>query len=111
MTRAITTDRPSQARACAPATCASTWSERTRRARVASASERHEAEIPPSTERRTSRPARRAVSAERASEERPFVDAYGIEVFTRWWPVDEPRGLVLVSHGASEHCGRYDRFA
>jgi alpha-beta hydrolase superfamily lysophospholipase len=51
------------------------------------------------------------VSAEHASEERPFVDAYGVEVFTRWWPVDEPRGLVLVSHGASEHCGRYDRVA
>ena len=45
------------------------------------------------------------------SEERPFVDAYGVEVFSRWWMVGEPRGLVIVSHGASEHCGRYDRFA
>jgi alpha-beta hydrolase superfamily lysophospholipase len=45
------------------------------------------------------------------SEKRPFVDAYGIDVLSRWWMVDEPRGLVLVSHGASEHCGRYDRFA
>ncbi len=44
-------------------------------------------------------------------EERSFVDAYGIDVFSRWWMVDEPRGLLLVSHGASEHCGRYDRFA
>ena len=45
------------------------------------------------------------------SEEVPFVDAYGVEVFTRRWMIDEPRGLVLVSHGASEHSGRYDRFA
>jgi alpha-beta hydrolase superfamily lysophospholipase len=44
-------------------------------------------------------------------EERTFVDAHGIEVFTRWWPVDDPRGIVLVAHGASEHSGRYDRFA
>jgi alpha-beta hydrolase superfamily lysophospholipase len=44
-------------------------------------------------------------------DERTFVDTHGVEVFTRWWPVDEPRGLVLVSHGASEHSARYDRFA
>jgi alpha-beta hydrolase superfamily lysophospholipase len=44
-------------------------------------------------------------------DERTFVDAHGVGVFTRSWPIDEPRGLVLVSHGASEHCGRYDRFA
>jgi alpha-beta hydrolase superfamily lysophospholipase len=44
-------------------------------------------------------------------EERTFVDAHGVEMFTRWWAVDEPRGLVVVSHGASEHSGRYDRFA
>jgi alpha-beta hydrolase superfamily lysophospholipase len=44
-------------------------------------------------------------------EERTFVDAHGVEVFTRWWLVDAPRGVVLISHGASEHCGRYDRFA
>src|SRR3954469_14168297 len=44
-------------------------------------------------------------------EERTFVDAYGIEVFTRWWPIDSPRGVVLIAHGASEHSGRYDRFA
>jgi alpha-beta hydrolase superfamily lysophospholipase len=44
-------------------------------------------------------------------EERTFVDEHGVEVFTRWWTVDEPQGVVLVSHGASEHSGRYDRFA
>ena len=44
-------------------------------------------------------------------EERTFVDEHGVEVFTRWWPVDDPRGVVLVAHGASEHSGRYGRFA
>src|SRR5262245_25038880 len=44
-------------------------------------------------------------------EERTFTDRHGVEVFTRWWPVAEPRGVVLRSHGASEHSGRYDRFA
>ena len=43
-------------------------------------------------------------------EEHTFVDAHGIEVFSRWWPIDDPEGIVLVSHGASEHAGRYDRF-
>jgi alpha-beta hydrolase superfamily lysophospholipase len=45
------------------------------------------------------------------TEERSFVDTHGVEVFSRWWTVPEPRGLVVVSHGASEHCGRYERFA
>jgi alpha-beta hydrolase superfamily lysophospholipase len=44
-------------------------------------------------------------------QERTFVDAHGIEVFSRGWTIDEPRGLVVISHGASEHSGRYDRFA
>ena len=44
-------------------------------------------------------------------DERTFVDAHGVEVFTRWWTIDAPRGVVLISHGASEHSGRYDRFA
>jgi alpha-beta hydrolase superfamily lysophospholipase len=44
-------------------------------------------------------------------EERTFVDAHGIEVFSRWWLIGDPRGLVVISHGASEHSGRYDRFA
>jgi len=41
----------------------------------------------------------------------PFVDAYGVEVFTNWWPVDAPRAVVVISHGASEHSLRYARFA
>ena len=44
-------------------------------------------------------------------QERTFVDSHGIEVFSRWWMVDEPTGLVVIAHGASEHSGRYDRFA
>ena len=44
-------------------------------------------------------------------DEQTFVDAHGVEVSTRWWSVDGPTGVVLVSHGASEHSGRYDRFA
>jgi alpha-beta hydrolase superfamily lysophospholipase len=44
-------------------------------------------------------------------DERTFVDAHGVEIFTRRWMIDDPRALVLVSHGASEHSGRYDRFA
>ena len=44
-------------------------------------------------------------------DERIFVDGHGVEVFTRSWTVGAPVGVVLVSHGASEHSGRYDRFA
>ena len=44
-------------------------------------------------------------------DEQTFVDAHGVEIFTRWWTIDAPRGVVLISHGASEHSGRYDRFA
>ena len=44
-------------------------------------------------------------------EERTFVDAHGVEIFTRWWMIDNPRAVVLIAHGASEHSGRYDRFA
>lgn len=44
-------------------------------------------------------------------DERTFVDAHGVEVMTRWWTTDAPRGVVLISHGASEHSRRYDRFA
>jgi alpha-beta hydrolase superfamily lysophospholipase len=44
-------------------------------------------------------------------QERRFVDAHGVEVVSRWWSVDAPRGIVLIAHGASEHSGRYDRFA
>jgi alpha-beta hydrolase superfamily lysophospholipase len=42
---------------------------------------------------------------------RTLKDAHGVEVFGRWWTIDEPRGLVVISHGASEHSGRYARFA
>ena len=38
-------------------------------------------------------------------QERTFVDAHGVEIFTREWNIDNPRGLVLISHGASEHSG------
>lgn len=44
-------------------------------------------------------------------DERTVVDAYGVEVVTRWWSIGEPAGMVLIAHGASEHAGRYDRFA
>jgi len=44
-------------------------------------------------------------------QERTFVDASGVEVFSRWWMIDAPRAVVLIAHGASEHSGRYDRFA
>ena len=43
--------------------------------------------------------------------EQTFVDRHGVEIFTRWWPADSPRGVVVIAHGASEHSGRYDRFA
>lgn len=44
-------------------------------------------------------------------DERTAVDRHGVEVFSRWWAIDDPRGIVLIAHGASEHSGRYDRFA
>ena len=40
-----------------------------------------------------------------------FEDADGVEVAYRRVVPTEPRGIVLVLHGASEHGGRYDRFA
>lgn len=43
--------------------------------------------------------------------ERTFRDAHGVEVFSRWWLVDSPVGVVVIAHGASEHSGRYERFA
>lgn len=43
--------------------------------------------------------------------EQTMVDASGVEVFSRSWPIDSPAGVVLIAHGASEHSGRYDRFA
>lgn len=44
-------------------------------------------------------------------ELRTFTDAHGVDISYRTWPVDSPRGVVLIAHGASEHSGRYDRFA
>ena len=44
-------------------------------------------------------------------EQRTFTDTDGVEVATRWWLVEDPKALVLISHGASEHSGRYGRFA
>lgn len=44
-------------------------------------------------------------------DEQTMVDSHGIEVFSRSWPIDSPAGLVVIAHGASEHSGRYDRFA
>lgn len=43
--------------------------------------------------------------------EQTMVDAQGVEVFSRSWPIDNPTGLVVIAHGASEHSGRYGRFA
>ena len=40
-----------------------------------------------------------------------FEDADGVEVAYRRVVPTQPRGIVLVLHGASEHGGRYDRFA
>jgi len=43
-------------------------------------------------------------------DELRFTDARGVNLFYRRWTCTTPRGVVLVSHGASEHSGRYDRF-
>lgn len=40
-----------------------------------------------------------------------FTAADGIEVFHQAWRVEGPAGSVVVAHGASEHSGRYARFA
>lgn len=42
---------------------------------------------------------------------RTFKDTDGVDISYRTWPVSSPRGIVLIAHGASEHSGRYDRFA
>src|SRR5215210_5822033 len=45
-------------------------------------------------------------------EELTFVDADGVEVFyRRWVPDGDPRAVVVVVHGASDHSGRYARVA
>lgn len=41
-----------------------------------------------------------------------FTDAQGVAVtYCRWDPSGDPRAIVLIAHGASEHGARYDRFA
>ena len=46
------------------------------------------------------------------AELRAFTDADGIDISYRsWLPEGNPRAIVEVAHGASEHSGRYARFA
>jgi alpha-beta hydrolase superfamily lysophospholipase len=40
-----------------------------------------------------------------------FRDRHGVDVFVRRWPTPNAVGIVVIAHGASEHSGRYDRFA
>ena len=44
-------------------------------------------------------------------EKDSFVDSQGVEVFSRSWLIESPTGIVAIAHGASEHSGRYGRFA
>lgn len=44
-------------------------------------------------------------------DEVTFRDRHGVDVFVRRWPTANAVGTVVLSHGASEHSGRYDRFA
>ncbi len=45
-------------------------------------------------------------------EETTLDDPHGVEIFyRRWLPDADPRAIVLVLHGMSEHSGRYGRFA
>jgi alpha-beta hydrolase superfamily lysophospholipase len=47
-----------------------------------------------------------------ADELHSFTDAHGVEVsYRRWLPSGAPRAIVEIAHGASEHSGRYARFA
>ncbi len=41
-----------------------------------------------------------------------FKDADGVEIsYRRWLPDGDPKAIVQIAHGASEHSERYDRFA
>jgi len=44
-------------------------------------------------------------------QEATLTDADGVTIGYRRWVPANPAGIVLVLHGASEHGGRYDRFA
>jgi alpha-beta hydrolase superfamily lysophospholipase len=44
-------------------------------------------------------------------DELTFRDRHGVDVFVRRWPAADAVSVVVLSHGASEHSGRYDRFA
>lgn len=46
-----------------------------------------------------------------AAQESTFTDQDGLEIFYRHWAAPSPRGAVVIAHGASEHSGRYGRFA
>ncbi|XP_070349171.1 monoglyceride lipase isoform X6 [Equus asinus] len=41
-----------------------------------------------------------------------LVNADGLYLFCKYWkPTGTPKALIFVSHGAGEHCGRYDELA
>ena len=40
-----------------------------------------------------------------------FTDVDGVEVFYRSWPCADAKASIVIAHGASEHSGRYGRFA
>ncbi|MFN2536897.1 MAG: alpha/beta fold hydrolase [Mycobacteriales bacterium] len=44
-------------------------------------------------------------------EHRTFRDGHGVDISFRRWEPPVSSGVVVISHGASEHSGRYDRFA
>jgi alpha-beta hydrolase superfamily lysophospholipase len=44
-------------------------------------------------------------------DELTFRDRHGVDIFLRRWPTANAVGTVVISHGACEHSGRYDRFA
>lgn len=44
-------------------------------------------------------------------QEETFEDRHGVAVLLRRWDVASPRACVVLAHGASEHSGRYGRFA
>ncbi len=46
------------------------------------------------------------------AEVRTFTDSGGIDIsYRRWVPQGDAKAIVLIAHGASEHSGRYRRFA